>query len=404
MWWMMDFLYDLSKIIRILTLLIKILPVLFFPELLSIEEIGKYGVIIAIVYLFIYAIGFEFWFIYNRRLAETDNVKCRQGIIDSQNQYYLLHYIILIPFFIILMGDYDNKVVLYSVLILTSYHLTQEMVRILIHLHRHTSAGSVQLMQGVWALLLPFGYIDGVESLFYYTAITALLGLILGFFILYFTEGLVFKSSLKIVLKIEEYRMISTIMLSAILLKLMLFLPRFILDSEGLLEQSGLIIYFQTIAAPIEFITYFFIQAVYIPKLLNKKIHKSDILKEYKKYNLILNIILFIGSLIATIVLTKYILSDQVYFDNIGIAVIILLSVTINSISAYYASINYVYHDDLSYKRTVLISSALMIPIYFSFSIIFTENLLEAMAVGVLLNSIFMLIARVFYSKKVSIT
>ena len=137
---------------------------------------------------------------------------------------------------------------------------------------------------------------------------------------------------------------------------------------------------------------------------MNKKIHKSDILKEYKRDNLILSIILFIGSLIATIVLTKYIFSDQVYFDNIGIAVIILLSVTINSISAYYASINYVHHDDLSYKRTVLISSALMIPIYFSFSIIFTENLLEAMAVGVLLNSIFMLIARVFYSKKVSIT
>lgn len=73
---------------------------------------------------------------------------------------------------------------------------------------------------------------------------------------------------LKLKIETKEYKMIFHIFLSSVLLKLMFYMPRFELKMLNDMKSAEYYAYYQSIAMTIEYISYFFIQSIYVPKLI----------------------------------------------------------------------------------------------------------------------------------------
>ncbi len=387
------------KIVRIVILFLKLIPILFFPYFFSPKDIGLYGVILGYISTFIYLVGFEFWFIYNREFTVVKTLEEKQEIIKQQNSHYFINYIFVLPIFIIVLFDFNLYLICYSVLILIFYHLAQELNRIFIHLEEHLISSIIQFIQSSWVFLLPLGLVKSINALFLSLLVFSFLAFIYGVYSLYNRHNIKYVFVLNKKIRIDDYQNVFLIMINALLLKCMFFLPRFIFEYFNHLKEAGIFTYFQSISMVIEYFSYFFIQAIFMPSLLKDKENK-DLKNKFIFQMISGNVLLFFLTILGTFVLTKFIIKDGLYYSYIGIACIIILSTTIVSISNSFSSLNYVNHDDVSYKKAVFYSFVFSIPIYLGGILFFSDNLVFGVSLAFLLYSVIVLVTRGFYAKK----
>ena len=387
------------KLIRIFVLALKLIPILFFPYYFSSSEIGDYGVVFGYIYILIYLASFEFWFKYNRDFTKLKTNLEKEQLLSKQNQKYLFNYLFVIPILILFLSSYSLDIIFYSFVILISYHLAQEISRLLILLEDHLNASLLQLLQALWVLFLPFGFINSVSTLLLYISIFAFLALVASILVLYMKYNIKYTTTFKLTFNYIEYKEMILILLSALLIKFIFFLPRFILEWKNQLDLAGIFTYFQSISMVSEYFLYFFIQAIFIPKLLKNNQDKS-LIKSFKNQMIVGVILLFFLISTGMYILVNYIIKDDIYSQYLYIGYMILFAVCILGFSGFYTSISYINHDDKSYKFAILYSFFLAIVIFSISLLIFDYNILTIISIDFLLYSIILFYFRMFYADK----
>ncbi|WP_445373507.1 oligosaccharide flippase family protein [Photorhabdus tasmaniensis] len=148
--------YILSVSLRALTLFSKFLLVILLAKLLSISDLGIYGLISAVIGYTIFIVGSEFY-TYSTREMITQPKSEWLGMIRDQFIYYLIVYGVSIPFILIM---FYSEVLPYQYIwwfcsILLFEHIAQEINRILISAQSQLLASFVLFIrQGLWCWIV----------------------------------------------------------------------------------------------------------------------------------------------------------------------------------------------------------------------------------------------------------
>lgn len=402
-WNLFDIIFYLKKvkiayINRFLFLSTKLIPILYLPIYLNISDIGVYGTIMAYVYMFIFLIGYEVWYIYNRDIAKVCEPEDINMILNKQFSFYLVSYIIFIPIFYFCIFTLDKKLVLIAICILIMTHLNQEFNRIFIIRKDHITSSTIQLIQASWLLVMPFGYINNVNQLFYYMMVSLLISFFYCLVLLKVKHKVSLSNVFKFNVKIEYYKShlynLTLLVIVSISGKVLMYIPRIILENRDLIEQSGILSYFQSIVTVVTFFFYYFVQSIYTPELLNSKRTNFHILRDvFFKRTISLSFILFFLMAISGYVFFNYILDNSVYSDNYIIYIICLVAVIITNIGGYYSTLLYVTNNDREYRLSIFYSMLLsFFPLIIIVSIINPDYILLTLSIGWLVQAVFYLI------------
>ncbi len=148
--------YILSISLRTLTLFSKFLLIILLAKLLSISELGLYGLISAVIGYTIFIVGSEFY-TYSTREMITQPKSEWLGMIRDQFVYYLIVYGVSIPFILIIF--YFNvlpyRYIWWFCSILLFEHIAQEINRILISAQSQLLASFILFIrQGLWCWIV----------------------------------------------------------------------------------------------------------------------------------------------------------------------------------------------------------------------------------------------------------
>ncbi|HIF9279606.1 TPA: hypothetical protein ACX6QU_003495 [Photobacterium damselae] len=342
----------------------------------------------AYIYMFIFLIGYEVWYIYNRDIAKFSEPDIISGILNQQFSFYFLSYIVFIPIFYICIFTFDNNVIFICIFILVMTHLTQEFNRIFIIRKDHVTSSTVQLIQASWLLLMPIGYISNINKLLDAMMVSLVFSFIFCLYSLKYKHRLCLSTIFRINFKLEYFKPyiynLTLLVIVSMSGKILMYIPRIILENRNLVEQSGVLSYFQSIVTVVTFFFYYFVQSVYTSELLNlKDVKFNNSKKSFLKKTILLSVVMFILMSISGYVFFNYILHDAIYIDNYIIYIICLTSVIITNIGGYYSTLLYVTNNDREYRLSILYSMLLsFIPLIVLVCFIGPDYILLALTIG----------------------
>lgn len=146
----------LSIGLRLFTLFIKFIFILFLAKYFPPEDVGRFGYITAAVGYLIYFVGFEFYTFSCRELIKSN----RDGffsIITNQLIFYFIIYVVVLPAIIIYLyyKGFSASFIFLFCAITCLEHLAQEVNRILITLRKNLLASIVLFIRGAsWCILV----------------------------------------------------------------------------------------------------------------------------------------------------------------------------------------------------------------------------------------------------------
>lgn len=145
-----------SVALRVGVLVAKFLLIIALANYFEPEDVGMYGLFVGTVGYFVFAAGFDFYVYSNRELISTAKERWREMLRD-QAVFYLVAYIVLIPF---LVGLFYLKVlpIAYAgwfIVILVVEHLTQEATRLAVAISRPLLSSVISFVRaGLWVVVL----------------------------------------------------------------------------------------------------------------------------------------------------------------------------------------------------------------------------------------------------------
>ncbi len=394
--------------IGIINILIKLLAnglkfsfLLTLPVFFSLEEVGIYNLINATVVLFLYIAGIEYFYFANRRIKEIDtSIEHNSIVLSSQFALYLsIHIIALVPVYFYFSTNYSIGIPISIFLI--SYHINQEVSRILIFIRRPLlSSITLGIGQGLWALPVMIWFLLGqtlnLSTIFIVNSLFLVAGVYVGI-----SRSNIFKyidySKIKISEIKKGMRICTPLLVGVLSYKGAEYLGRFMLAENDGAAASGAFSYFQIFGVIIQEIVYLGIITVFIPNLseffenptyeLKKKITQKG------KHVLLLSIstafILMIAGTIAGI-----------YIDQLSMFKIfriefylIIISYSVISISFFSATIIQLAQLDRVIAAINFLSAILALILYYV--LINKSNLgLMGAAISILIWSIMIFISK----------
>ncbi|WP_418357297.1 hypothetical protein ACNH6B_13830 [Shewanella basaltis] len=346
--------------LRIIQVVIKFIPFLFIPNVLSIDDYASYSLITAVVTLSLFFLGLEIWYLYNRNINANLTSLGNSDVINEQLSNYLFSYLLFIPCILL----YVNTINLHNGLLIIGIccftHACQEFSRILIHLKALNYSAIISVVQASWVLVLPFGVVNDLFELLFFIFIFSVIPFFISCYFL-FKLGVVI--NLKKIFSFNFNVFFSTIkeikmlFLGAVFIKLGVFFPRFLLDYLDSNSFLAVLSFYQSLALVQEFFIYTLIQSKYVPILLGEsdKSKKITVRKKYFKYNCISIVFLLVTGSIGSILFAYVFLDNPIYFKLYPLAIICFTSNAILCFSNYYASLLYCEKLDWSHKYSGIV-------------------------------------------------
>jgi len=173
--------------LRVFTMGSKFILIFALARLLTPSDVGLYGLITATVSFSILLIGADYY-TYSQRELLARPLQQWSFVIQHQIKALFILYIVFIPihFLIFIMGFIDWKYAVWFFLLLVVEHISQEIYRLLVAMHKQLIASWVFFIRfGSWVfLLLPLMYFNvqyqNLETLFSVWMMGSLLSIIVG--------------------------------------------------------------------------------------------------------------------------------------------------------------------------------------------------------------------------------
>ncbi len=163
------FIKIVSVSLRLLTLAVKFIFVIFIAKFISTKDMANYGYIMAIIGYMIYAVGFEFY-TYSNRILICAKEEELYNLIWNQQVFYLIVYIAALPLLFFAMLSFSFSPFMSGLVCTLVFleHICQEWNRILISLGKSLEASVVLFLRGgAWSIaviLIMFLY-DSLRNL-----------------------------------------------------------------------------------------------------------------------------------------------------------------------------------------------------------------------------------------------
>ncbi|HHH1038063.1 TPA: oligosaccharide flippase family protein, partial [Yersinia enterocolitica] len=146
----------LSIGLRLFTLFIKFVFILFLAKYFTPEDVGRFGYVTAAIGYLIYFVGFEFY-TYSCRELIKEKREAIFSIIANQLTFYFLVYTVVLPAIIVYLSykSFSAHFIFLFCAITCLEHLAQEVNRILITLRKNLLASVVLFIRGAaWCILV----------------------------------------------------------------------------------------------------------------------------------------------------------------------------------------------------------------------------------------------------------
>ena len=384
------------RIIRVLIIVLKALSVYLLPRYLSVNDFAHYALLYGYIYIFVPLVEFQYSYEYNRLFAKEQNTQKRCAILKELNGRYLSHYVILLPMFVWLIHDISIGQILILCAVLAGTHFLLEIVKLLNICEDQLYAGVIQLVEMLWIVVMLAFSVNSRDLLFRWIAIFLCSAISLGIIRLFVRHNVLFLFPKKISFAFHKHKTNYLIPLSMLLLSVHIFLPRYLLNYMGYKALSGVVSYFQSIAAGGEYVLYYFVQAKYLPLLL-KGDAIADVAKKYRRAVFLSALAVYFLLAVFTYLLTKYVLSESLYFNSLGIGAIVLVSSLILALSEYYSNLLYVSSRDRLQIKAIFYVTASMLPVYCLLYALSSQPLVYVVSCGLLLSSMMLFIFRYLF-------
>lgn len=365
---------------RLLNLFLKFALTFAIAKIITTEELGIYGTILASTTLLVTILGWELWYFFNRELTlgYQNNIKKTITILTDQFFGYILLYIFIVPLsYFYLLKNFEIYW-MYIIVISISLHLSQEISRIYIHVNRHLIASATVLfVQSGWILVLLYYFYMSKEldlrSLLEINAQYASVFMLISIFIFmkimqiklkYIKFGIVninFAKVIRTVLKSTKF------LINVIFFLLGILIGRFVLESLDLLELTGVYSYYQNIASVSMVIVSFGLTSIIIPKLLQNKSNITEhnyMLKPFFLKTVYFSFFTFIIMNFIAYMYVFYLLEKDIFCKYFYVFVIINFAYFLINLNSYYASILYVWKKDGEIIKSNLYSLLGTLPLF----------------------------------------
>lgn len=267
----------LSLTLRGFTLLLKFGLVIVLAKYLSLEELGQFGLVLAINALAGYFIGLDFYQFSTREILASVSEN-RPQLIRNQFLLHFLACLVILPIIFLIVSIYllQMKIALLTILIVLLEQFSQEIFRLLATLSRPVVANVVYFIrQGSWVpiaciLIWRNGDHRSLETVLEFWIAGAFISLIVG---CYYLSDLAWRNILNARIDwawIKKGVSSSLVLLaSTLLINVTIYLSRFFLSSNHYEKEVGIITFFWSIATVVQTLTYTGIIMVLYPKLIS---------------------------------------------------------------------------------------------------------------------------------------
>ncbi len=367
----------LPSFIRILNPLLKGLFAIILLNLLSLEDIGSYGLINSSITILSYFLGLELWQVYNRissKIYDENHIKFVENVIKQLFSYSLI-YIISLPIIFIYFFYSFNEIHLLVLGILVTSHLSLELSRILNFIDLQLQASIVLFFcQALWIMFILVLFFAKVE-------ISLTLILTVNFTIsLFFTFSswafFLHKNKFTAVFTNIEWKDIITfelvtnfkkslnLFVGVICIYISLYITRYYLEYKHEGVKLGVFTYLQSIAGFVLLIVelgFSLFITPYLIRLNPKELHRAK--TKIIIQNITWSLISFLAVYLAGLMLFKFLTGNKIILDYKAAWFTLCLSYFFYSISTIFSLLLYTIKKD-NYIVNANILSALLVVAY----------------------------------------
>jgi len=277
--------HSINLLLRGLSILGKLLILIFITKYLSVEELGVYGLFITSITLVLYLLGMDFY-MFNTREILAKKYLDRLQLIRDQFIFHLIMYVLILPLLFILFvyNILPKEYIIYFYLIVIFEHLSQEFFRLFITLSHQIFANFILLIRtAFWVYVLMalwFFDIKDVANLF--SIFTGwFLGALVSVFIAFIYLKKIYRTS-KALEKIDwewirnGFFISLPFFIGTIGLKLIEFSDRYMIDYFMTKEDVGIYVFFSSISNTMVVFVSTLVTMVYYPKLVSYYQNEDD--------------------------------------------------------------------------------------------------------------------------------
>ncbi|MDQ7047919.1 MAG: oligosaccharide flippase family protein [Sulfurovum sp.] len=375
--------------LRGLSILGKLLILLFITKYLSVEQLGVYGLFLTSITLVLYLLGMDFYMFNTREILAQQHDNQLQ-LIRDQFVFHFIMYIIILPllFVFFIYNILPNEYMLYFYLIVIFEHLSQEFFRLFITLSHQVLANIILFIRtAFWAYILIALWFFGLED------VANLLSIFLGWFLGALVSVLIaFLYLQKIYHKNKKLDPINwkwirngfyislPFFIGTIGLKLIEFSDRYMIDYYMIKDDVGIYIFFSSIANIMIVFVSTLVTMVYYPKLISyyqnqDKINYENTLQKFYQYTLIVTLIASIGIIGLIHPLLTYIDKAQ-FYEQIEVLWLLICANFFFNLSTVPHFVLFAMKKDILIRNITLFAA--IINIGFNFLLITTLGLIGA--------------------------
>lgn len=389
--------------IKGMTLLGKFGLVFYVAKYLEPKDMGVYGLLVSLIFYSLYVVGLDFYTYSTRELVKLAREQWWK-YIKSQLCLISVTYLIALPVILYVVSSIlEMKWLLFFILLLILEHFNQEIMRLLIVLHRNIWANSLNFIrQGLWCfflvLLVEFDFVSiTLEIVLSIWVGFSAFALLIGFILLIKnipysnTENIDFywiKKGLKICL---------IFLIATLCTRLVTTLDRIWLEYlSGLAVVGAYSLYMSLTNALIAFLDTGVFSFIY-PKMIKDVNNETLFLTHVKKMafqTTMFTFVISIGLIIITPFLLKWI-DKLLYQEYISIFYILLLANSFYCLSMIFHYILYARNED----KKIFYSQLLSLFSFIMFTFCFSMNNIElAVPFGVLVSFVVLFILKAIYA------
>ncbi len=336
---------------------------------LSIHDLGMLGVIFSYNSIFVFFLGFEYWYFFNRKYAEyIAFAKFNDFKVFFLNQFYfyILVYLIFLPI-IFFFFELRFKLGLVLCIGVISFHLIQEISRIWIYLNRQILSSLTTLSLAIWTIPVYILWLNGrlislqnivyiyVSSLFF--CMLFWMSILIKVINLNPLEILKFREFFRFSIHKKAIKLSFWILLSVLCYRIVELSPRLFADFLRNYELAGAITFYQSFGSLITSFVYHIVSVFFLPKMLRKVDYNEfkTVIKELKFELIKYSFLFFIVSAVSPFVFVKIFNLKQEYVDFWYLSFVFAFAYFVLSLSTYYSYVSYVRNlDEVNYLSNIL--------------------------------------------------
>lgn len=390
--------------IKGLTLLGKFGLVFYIARYLEPEEIGIYGLIVALISYSLYAVGLDFYTYSTRELVKIESIKWWK-YLKSQLFLICTTYIFIVPILLYIVYQIiGGKWIIFFLILLLLEHLNQEIMRLLIVAKHNVWANNLNFIrQGLWCFFVVFVMIlslmsNSLETVLILWIVFSFIALIIGIIIIKCNITLQKETIdiqwIKKGIKVSSIFLIATLCTRSVTTLDRIFLEYF----SGLAIVGAYSLYFSLTNALIAFLDTGVFSFIY-PKMI-ENIEDKGIFISYTKKLTIQTFIATILISLSLIILTPFLLKwieKEVYLDNIELFYIVLSANAFYCVSMIFHYVLYAYKEDKKILASQIISLLFFLVSILVFNLF---NIEYSVAWSVLLSFVGLLLLKYSYARQ----